>query len=344
MKKLTGALVFLCLALSCSPEKPVGEPRPEMKAAENAATGPAKEQAAGNTALAAISETERSHRWAAGLSLREAGIREGLGDYAGAVLAAFKELFWDYSRNGGQYDRETGLIPMRNALRAIRDLYTGQGQNKLNDAEKGAALGALDCIESFMNGNWTEARDGLQKLAADETEPDSFAHWMELVCLMEEGGGNDAVLSTYSAIRARYESFPPYWYFGARNMPAWINGEYAERCINSAASGPYAPDARKILASFSGLQNKDGTALLSKFEIEALVVKAINENNPQILSSLFPLLALNDNPYTLYASGALRSLAIKENFKDWFAAQEKIAVKTSAADRLADRLRHIAKG
>jgi hypothetical protein len=340
-----GAIVLLaCCEFSCSAEKAPVRTRTPVNPGEKALFVPPEEKSGGITALAAIAETERSHRRVTGLSFREAEIREGLGDYAGAVIAAFKELLWDYSLGGGQHDGTSGAVHLRDALKAIRELYTGTEQKKLSGTEIETAIAAVDCAQSFINGDYPQARSSLGKLFLGETEIDSFPRWMELVCLMEEGGANDAVLSEYSAIRARYESFPPYWYFGARNMPDWLNGEFAERCINSAVSGPYAGDAREILAVFSGLRNMDGSSLLSQFEIEELVVKAVNENNPQILSSLLPLLALNDNPYTLYASGALRALAAKENFKDWFAGQEKTAVKSSVPDRLADRLRYIARG
>jgi hypothetical protein len=114
---------------------------------------------------------------------------------------------------------------------------------------------------------------------------------------------------------------------------------YAERCINLAPDGPYAAECRKLLAAAAGLDEKAGAALKTQAEIEDLISSAAQTANPAALSALFPLIALPDNPYTLYASGAMRSLAANGRFKEWFSGE---AVK--AKGRLAERLRYITRG
>jgi hypothetical protein len=122
-------------------------------------------------------------------------------------------------------------------------------------------------------------------------------------------------------------------------MPGQAARAYAERCINLAASGPYAAECRRILAELSGLDGKDGPALKTRNEIETISTAALQAGKPEMLEALLPLLALPDNPYTLYVSGTLRALSFSQAFRRWFSAEAE-----KANGRLAERLLYIVRG
>jgi hypothetical protein len=304
---------------------------PPVSFAEEAAVF-AKSEGGADLALFAIAEAERARGFKPGMGLRESSILEKDGDYAGAVIAAFKDLCWAYSYDSGG---GTTIEVIRSSLQKVRELYSND--DVLSDEQKSRALAAVDAADNFICGKYSAAKKILTELFIDNSEPDSFSHWMKLVCTLEEGEGG---VSSYSAIRARYELLPAYWYFGARNMPLEVSGEYAERCINTSPDGPYSDEARRILAVFAGLKTSDGPAMRSKYEIESFITLAVNNNSPDILKGMLPLLALNDNPYTLYASGAMRALSARENFRNWYNVQ----AENGAKNRLEDRLKYIARG
>jgi hypothetical protein len=123
---------------------------------------------------------------------------------------------------------------------------------------------------------------------------------------------------------------------------------YAERAINLSPDGPYAADARAMIAEFVGLSQADSGAIMSMYEIETTVVNAVNAKNPESLAVLFPLTALPDNPYTLYAAGALRGLASDAQFRRYFDRQLAALKDNKKPDlsqtRLAERLAYIVRG
>jgi hypothetical protein len=77
----------------------------------------------------------------------------------------------------------------------------------------------------------------------------------------------------------------------------------------------------------------------TKFEIEETICRSLNPGDPGILSSLIPLISLPDNPYTVYAVGALRALVSVPKYRDFF--NEQAAVSKG---RLAERLVYISRG
>lgn len=291
-------------------------------------------------ALDELAETERSGGFEPGIGLTESMLREGSGDYGGAVIAAYKELSWAYGLGGG-ITRE-GIAE---GLGAVRSLYESPGENSspvdpsLGEAEREKALRAVRGLLAFHHGQWTDARLSLEALFDARDEPDSFAQWMCLVCRLEEGEPSRQVFAAYGAIRARYERFPEYWYRGARNFSGNLRGEYAEGCINLAPRGPFAEECRGILAEALGLSFEEKNNVKTLAEIETSVVRAVASDTPGVLTELFGLLSLHDNPYTLYAAGALRALAVQEDFRTWFAREA-----AGSSGRLAERLFYISRG
>ena len=269
-----------------------------------------------------LAELERSGSWFRGLALTESSLRENAGDYQGAVAAAYKELAWAYGMGLIQReDLENGLL------------------NVLNVKGEETVTAATNAILAFVNERWDEAAAGLQPLFNESDEPDSFGRWLMLACALELSDTEDRRIgAAYRSIRARYAHFPEYWYRGARAFSGVIAAEFAENCINTSPQGPFAHECRSILASYNGLRIEDGPSIKTKREIEAIISHSISSGNPQILDSLLPLISLPDNPYTIFAVGALRALTSAPGFREYFNAQAALA-----RGRLAERLSYISR-
>jgi hypothetical protein len=277
-------------------------------------------------ALEELAELERTGVYTPRLALAESGLRERAGDYAGAAAAAYKELLWDYGR---------GNIPKENLEQALERLRALKTAVPGEDTTVRAAGGIL----AFEREEWSAAEGILGVLFDGDEDPDSFSRWMLLVCALEQNREHKKAAGAYRSIRARYAQFPAYWYRGARAFAGAVAAEYAERCVNLAPEGPFAAECRNILAVFTGLKSEDGPALKTKTEIEDIISRSVKEGNPAILSGLNPLISLPDNPYTVYAVGALRALAPVPLYRDYFSGQA-----AAAGGRLAERFAYICRG
>jgi hypothetical protein len=269
-----------------------------------------------------IAALERAGSWFQGMGLAESGLRESSGDYAGAVAAAYKELTWAYGK---------GLIKKEDMEQGLLNLIDAN-----NDE---AVVTATKAVLAFARGQWAAASTALAPLFDEMEEPDGFGRWMILVCALEKDHEDRHAAAAYKAIRARYVQQPEYWYRGARAFSGIIAAEYAENCINLSPQGPFTDECRRILAAIAGLKSEDGTALKTKTEIEQIISTSMNTGNPQILDSLFPLIGLPDNPYTVYAVGALRTLTSVPKYRDFFNGQAAVS-----KGRLAERLSYICRG
>ena len=269
-----------------------------------------------------LAEIERSGSWIQGMALTESGIRENAGDFTGAVAAAYKEMAWAYGK---------GLIQKADIEQGLKNLLAMKGEEDV--------IAAANAVLAFTGERWTQAAEGLETLFDESEEPDGFGRWMLLVCALEKDREDRRAGAAYKSIRARYVQFPEYWYRGARAFSGAVAAEYAENCINSSPQGPFADDCRKILASFTGLKTEDGLSLKTKREIEAVISQSVNSGDPRLLDSLLPLIGLPDNPYTIYAVGAMRALTGVPAFRIYFTGQA-----ASSAGRLAERLSYICRG
>jgi len=282
-------------------------------------------------ALEELAEMERSRGFVPGLGLAESNLRERSGDYAGAVLAIYKELAWAYSMGVGNVKQGT----------ILEALYNLQKPNTIalfsEEARKQTEL-AAEAIFAFIDSRWEEAEKLIQPLYSNDAEADSYSRWMLLVCSLERDNTGKENRSAYGSMRSRYASFPEYWYRGAHaGMPN--AGDYAERCINLSPDGPFAAECRSILSKTMGLNPTDALAVKTRFEIETLVRTAADQGRPELLADLFPLMGLPDNPSTLYAAGAMRALASENTFRAWFVREAE-----KAKGRLAERLQFISRG
>ena len=273
-----------------------------------------------------IAEIERAGAWFQGLSITESTIREKAGDYAGSVAAAYKELAWAYGM---------GLIKKDELEQGLLNILTIQGDETVTLT--------ANAIIAFLKKQWDTAAEGLEPLFNELDEPDGFGRWLILVCALEKNKAqtlaeNRQASAAYKSIRARYSQFPEYWYRGARAFSGGIAAQYAENCINLSPQGPFADECRTILAANTGLKNEDGLSIKTKKEIEAIISQSINSSNPQVLDSLLPLIGLPDNPYTVYAVSALKTLTGIPKFNEYFSGHAAVS-----KGRLAERLLYICR-
>ena len=273
-----------------------------------------------------LAELERAGSWFQGMAITESSIRERMGDYAGAVAAAFKEMSRAYG---------VGLIRKTELEQSLLNI--------LNTAGEDTVIHTVNAIQAFQRGQWPAAADELRSLFIETDEPDGFAGWMILVCDLEKNTVSSAegrrAAQAYRSIRARYVHFPEYWYRGAKAFSGIIAADYAEKCINLSPLGPFADECRSILASYAGLKTEDSSSIKTMKEIEDTVTQAVNSSNPELLNSLFPLISLPDNPYTVYAVSALRSVTGISGFREYFSVYA-----AAAGGRLAERLSYISLG
>ena len=350
------------LFVACTGASPLGNKFPGSKLPEDKSPGsnsPAATPVSADalvsvdigTNLERIAEIERTGAYFPGLALAESELREKDGDYAGAAVAVYKELSWAYGN--GAVTREQVDEGLQNALAVLESLA-------LTPVSRSAGVLAIRGCMAFARENWETAEELFSQLHLSE-EPDSFLRWMLLVCSLERESAaavqddeGRALRSAYGAIRARYMLFPEYWYRAARaysrGQTARSDGQlnmapvYAEQCINSGPQGPFAQDCRIILGIHLGLsKGKDDRVTLhsdlrTKAEIESVIQASVSMNDPKKLKELFPLMALPDNPYTLYALGAMQALCSVPEFRAFFAEG---ALK--ADGRLGERLNYISR-
>jgi hypothetical protein len=269
-----------------------------------------------------LAELERAGSWMQGMAIAESRIRENAGDYVGAVIAAYKELSWAYGM---------GMIQKHEIEQGLLNILATRNEHE--------TLAITNALLAFLNERWDDAAAGFAPFFDEHDEPDSFGRWLQLVCILEKNNNDRRAAAAYRSIRARYAHFPEYWYRGARVFSGIIAVEFAENGINSSPHGPFANECRKILTSFTGLKTEDAPSIRTKREIEAFISLSVNSGNPQILDSLLPLISLPDNPYTVYAIGALRALSSITVFRDYFNRRA-----AASSGRLAERLFYIGRG
>uniref|UniRef100_A0A7C3E8H5 Uncharacterized protein n=1 Tax=Gracilinema caldarium TaxID=215591 RepID=A0A7C3E8H5_9SPIR len=278
---------------------------------------------ANSLALDQLAEEERSRGFSPGMGLAESSLYEKSGDLAGAVFSAFKELFFAY-----QYGYIKSSV-LEERLKAVE-------KNVPNNPSVGHALTAC---RALISGNGSRGLDALAKINLDYYELDSFPRWIERVFLLASDRGNEKILDEFLATRSRYNNYPFYWLLIARRSRGNAQLDAAERCVSLAPEGPYAEEGRILMALGVGLARKDAPALRTRMEIEALITAAAQTGNSESLKDLLPLLALPDNPYTLYALGACRGVASDTAFGAFFERETK-----KASGRLAERLRYVQGG
>ncbi len=259
--------------------------------------------------LMVIAESERRDGYKTGSGMAASSYQELLGRYAPAVFEACKDLF--YAKAYGVMD-DTAF---RKSLKDLRSAWAGKPENEVSQV-----YSAIDCIESLLDKNWNKAKDQLRELVKSDDEFDSFGRWLWLVSVIQVEAQDaeknsrrpvfsPSLISTYGSMMSRYRNHPEYWYYA---MQVALNDalalDAAERCINLAPGGPYAILARQRMAKAWGIETKSADSIKTIYEIQEVVRKATESNNLGELKNLFPLLALADNPATLYALGVLREI------------------------------------
>lgn len=350
--KIVRRLLYLSLSLfafsitACSPkeEQPPETTTPQSVSPRNPqSASPGVTSAMDVDSLDKIAELERSGRFTPGLGFAESTIREQAGDYAGAVVASYKELAWTYAFTDTTAEKPMTKTQIKDGLNAILDLYGGKEWLPTDDMDEDPqqdARAAATAVLFFLDNKWEDAEDLLESLFSEDEEIDSFPQWMILVCGLEKRDASRTVRSKYGAIRSRYEYFPEYWYRLARYLDdEAARMDAAERCILLAPNGPYALECRTIIAGIFDIDTSRSSSIRIRAEIENTITNAVSSRNSEMLRTLFPLLELPDNPYTMYAVGAMRALNADALYKNFFAQE---AARSSG--RLNERLVYISRG
>jgi hypothetical protein len=338
--------VFSIAACSKKAEQQTTVTAPKPPSPGNQSTPRGTESALDITSLDKIAELERSGRYTPGLGFAESTIKERAGDYAGAVIGAYKEMSWTYALTDSAAENPVTMNQIKEGLHSIVDLYGGKEWIPAADAPDMSedpqqdARAAVTAIVYFLDNKWAESGEILESLFSEDEEIDSFAQWMILTCALEQKDMSRSVRSRYGAMRSRYAYFPEYWYRLARYLDDdAARMDASERCIILAPKGPYALECRGLIAGIFNIDASRRAAILTRMEIENAVTNAVSSRNPELLRPLFPLLALPDNPYTMYAAGALRALSAEPLYKDFFLQE---AARNSG--RLNERLVYISRG
>ena len=329
MSKIICMLLPFLLFLACT-EHTASEDKPPAVPVNTIGTEPEKKPDSDEQKKLAglvdqIAEFERSGFYKSGLGVIESTFLERMGNYPGAVLAAFKDMLWNYG---------CGAIDRQEVLQGLVKITALEERPGMEIASV-TARALLD----FMYGNIEKAKNELAAFSDDQGNPDSFINWILLSCTLEKNPGDIKAQSAYRSIRARYVQFPDFWYRGAKAFTGAIASQYAESCINLAPGGPYAAECRSILASQSGLKAEDSNALRSKTEIENLAFMALEQENPQLLDPLLPLIDLPENPFTVYAIGVMKGLASMQIFNEYFSD-----LAAGSMGRMSERLLYICRG
>ncbi len=262
-------LLILCIPACTKNEEP--QPTQSVRQIQREQTASAveaqsvsqeAESAMDADSLDKIAELERSGQYSPGLGFAESGIRERAGDYAGAVVAAYKEMAWSFALGDTGAEGAVTLEQIKEGLNSISALYSVEKGSSVEDFRRNAHA-AVTAVSYFIDRKWTDAKDSLESLFADDEEADSFAQWMILVCSLEQGDASRAERSRYGAIRSRYEYFPEYWYHLARYLnDDAARMDAAERCIFLASRGPYASECRALIAEIFNIEDSLSSSIL----------------------------------------------------------------------------------
>ncbi len=266
-------------------------------------------------------EMERRFGYQAGAGLFESSLLERAGHYSEAVFSAYKDIA--YARSYGSIDQRV----IEDRLEAVLASGSALGEETMKSISR-----AVRAIRAFNLKSWEDCIS----LMEISFLSDSFSSWMLLAAQIQLSPQDQALLNAYANIQARYVNFPEYWYFSMlheRNKD--LARDAAERCIQLAPDGPRALEARNVIVLSYNLDQKDSVSLLIVPEIESIATNSIVQGNPEVLRGLFPVLALPDNPSTLYALGVIKGLCDNAPVREWVRAEAK-----KADTRLAERLRY----
>lgn len=274
--------------------------------------------------IKAIDSYEAAFPYEPGTGLVESAMKEKKGDMEGAVLAAFMDL---------EYARELGAVAKADLDKKIADLGAKLGDKSFNPSGKG--FKAVGAIKAFLKDDLAACAAGI----AESGATGAFAAWLRALAPIAAGKEAD---QAYADLGKRLASFPAYWVYlatgsaNAGKAQADIKAA-AEKGIDLAPKGPYAPALRSMLAKLTGLGAEYAARIKTNAEIKDIGYRAASSRSPEVLESLWDILSLPDNEYTLFALGMVKGLSQDPRFLD------ALKAKLAAADgRLKERLTYAA--
>ncbi len=274
--------------------------------------------------LAALAAWERRLGYRPGMGQTESFIYDALGRLDLALLASGKDMI---------YGRSQALHPAEEVRSFLELLALLAADLNQTETVRAAAL----ALEAYFREDWkalAEALSGTDINSGGLRDADSFSRYLGAVADLALNG----TMESYEPMQARYAALPDYWFWLGRfgNDPG-LARHAAERCIVLSPGGFFNGRAREILALGYGLSKGAGKALLVPAELEDLTAKAVAGRDWESLKACFPLLALEDNPLSLFALGMLKGLASDKAVRSFLLAE-----RDKSSGRLAERLNYAA--
>jgi hypothetical protein len=269
-----------------------------------------KDDASG--ALESLAQRERLYPYELGLGAVESSLLEKEKRLGEAVFAAFTDLAYAWSLGlCGEGDLEAGL-------RQAEAACAGK------EGETEARL-AVRALRAYRSGARAEC---LQALGSLGQKDDSFAAYARAVSSQD--------LGALRLMENRYSGFPEYWLNRARLDPdATMARAAAERVISLAPHGPLQAAARSLVLDTLGLKGYRPELLLCPFEVDSCVRQSLGAGDPGLIDPCLATLELPDNPYSLYALGALKALSSDYAYQRRFTLR---SAEEKKSPRLKERL------
>lgn len=269
-----------------------------------------------------LAEIERRQGYQSALGIEEIGLMLDEKDGAGFVFSVFKELV--YAFDYGQHE-ELGT-----ELDLLGEGVTSFGFEPLQ-VER--ALSAINAVRAFDGERWEDA-SRLIKLTGNDVQADGFKNLLLAICRIEM---DSIPLEEFSIFQSRYRNLPRYWFYASRlDRHPELAKDAAVRCILLSGSGPFSLKARESVCLHYGIEKSSASQLVLASESQLIIEEALYYSQPERLEMMLPVLSLPDNPDTLFALGALKSLAADRQIREWLYRK-----KAGAAGRLAERLIYV---
>jgi tetratricopeptide (TPR) repeat protein len=277
--------------------------------------------------VSVLDSYESCYPYEPGLGLMQSEACERLGDFDGAVLAAFKEAEY-----GAAYGAAKPLEIQKNLANLGRKLE----DKTFNPEGKGKT--ALLAISAFAKKDWQTALTVLESRRGAQI----FEKYLLLSTRIELKRTTSADVEAFAALMPSLRSLPPYFYrlyLGLKGLPGTSADRLAdvlETAINLAPGCEQAQGYRKELAGVLGLSTADGARIQTRAELSSAAEKAATSGELAFLDPLIATLDLKDNRSTLLAVGILRAFAKESRYRPYIIDKSRLS-----AGRARERLNYI---
>jgi hypothetical protein len=270
---------------------------------------------------------EASYPYEPGLGLMQSEAYERIGNFDGAVFAAFKEA---------EYGKAYGAAKSSDIQKNLVALGRRLDDKAFNPEGKGKS--ALQAVSAFAREDWAVAL-GILK---DRTDPLTFEKYVLLSARIELKHATSADVDSFATLMPSLRSLPPYYYrlyLGLKDLAdVGVDrlADVLETAINLAPGSGESRSYRTELANVLGLAPSDGSRILTKAEVSAAAEKSAASGETALLDPLVSVLELKDNRSTLLAVGILRAFAKDGRYRPYIIDKSK-----NSTGRTRERLGYI---